>query len=79
VTYMRDQFAAGIGCGQAKKQLFGLINEEIKEARERYNELMEDGAKMEQILLDGAVKARNEAKPLMAKIRESVGIGSLAL
>lgn len=79
VTYMRDQFAAGIGWGQAKKELFGLINEEIKEARERYNELMEDGAKMEQILLDGAVKARNEAKPLMAKIRESVGIGSLAL
>jgi hypothetical protein len=39
---------------------------------------MEDGPKMEEILLAGAVKARNEAKPLMAKIRESVGIGSLA-
>jgi tryptophanyl-tRNA synthetase len=79
ITYMRDQFAAGIGWGQAKKELFSLINEEVKDARERYNELMEDGAKMEQILLAGAVKARKEAKPLMAKIRESVGIGSLAL
>jgi tryptophanyl-tRNA synthetase len=79
VTYMRDQFAAGIAWGQAKKELFALINEEIADARERYNELMEDGAKMEEILLAGAVKARKEAKPLMAKIRESVGIGSLAL
>jgi tryptophanyl-tRNA synthetase len=79
VTYMRDQFAAGIAWGQAKKELFALINEEITDARERYNELMEDGAKMEDILLAGAVKARKEAKPLMAKIRESVGIGSLAL
>jgi tryptophanyl-tRNA synthetase len=78
VAYMRDQFSAGIGWGQAKKELFALINEEIKAARERYNELMEDGPKMEEILLAGAVKARNEAKPLMAKIRESVGISSLA-
>ena len=79
VIYMSEQFAAGIGWGQAKKELFALINEEIKDARERYNELMEDGAKMEEILQAGAVKARNKSRPLMAKIRESVGIGRLAL
>jgi tryptophanyl-tRNA synthetase len=79
ISYMREQFAAGIGWGQAKKELFALINEEIMEARERYNELMEDGAKMEEILLAGAVKARHESRPLMAKIRQSIGIGSLAL
>jgi tryptophanyl-tRNA synthetase len=79
IIYMREQFAAGIGWGQAKKELFALINEEIKGAREYYNELMEDGAKMEEILQAGAVKARNKSRPLMAKIRESVGIGRLSL
>jgi tryptophanyl-tRNA synthetase len=77
IAYMREQYAAGIAWGQAKKELFALINEEIKEARELYNELMMDTSKMEDILLAGAVKARNEAKPLMAKVRQAVGIGSL--
>ena len=78
VAYMRDQFSAGIAWGQAKKELFALINDEIKEARERYHELMEDNDGMEAVLQKGAEKARAEAQPFVAKLREAVGIGSLS-
>jgi tryptophanyl-tRNA synthetase len=33
ITYMREQFAAGIGWGEAKKQLAALINAELAPAR----------------------------------------------
>src|SRR5690606_18454530 len=40
VERMRADFAAGIAWGEAKRQLFELINDHLGEARERYNTLM---------------------------------------
>lgn len=77
VTYMREQFAAGIGWGQAKKELCALIDTEIAPARERYEALMADGEKIEAELRKGAAKARAEAGVLLARVREAVGISSL--
>jgi len=78
VRYMRDQFAAGIAWGQAKKELFALVNEEIRDARERYDALLADGTKVEAILAAGAAKARAEARPLLDRVRHAVGIRPLA-
>lgn len=75
--YMRDQFAAGIAWGQAKKELHALINDEVSAARERYETLMADGAFIEQELQKGAVKARKEAATLLLKVREAVGIAPI--
>ena len=75
--YMRDQFAAGIAWGQAKKELFALINEEVGPARARYDELMADGAFIEQELQKGAVKARAYASELLKKVRLAVGIAPI--
>ena len=75
--YMRKEFASGIAWGEAKKQLFALINEEIGESRQRYEELMQDGDGIEKILRQGAEKARDLASPLMQKLRKAVGIYSL--
>ncbi len=77
VQYMREQFAAGIAWGQAKKELFALINEELSEARERYNALMENADFIEQELQKGAVKARSYATPLLEKVRDAVGISAI--
>ena len=74
---MRDQFAAGIAWGQAKKELFALINEEIREARERYDALLADGAKIEAVLAAGATRARAEARQLLDRLRHAVGIRPL--
>jgi tryptophanyl-tRNA synthetase len=71
---MRQAFADGIAWGEAKKQLFELVNEEIKAPRERYNELMANPAAIEEKLLEGAEKARSFSSSLLAKCRKSVGI-----
>ena len=74
---MRQQFAEGIAWGEAKKQLFELINGQLAEPRERYNALIESPAEVEQVLQRGAEKARQQSAELMAKVRKAVGIRSL--
>jgi tryptophanyl-tRNA synthetase len=76
-AYMREQFAAGIGWGQAKKELFELVNAEVGAARARYEELMANPAHIEAVLKKGAEKARAEAAPLLARVRNAVGIARL--
>lgn len=74
---MRQAFAEGIGWGDAKKQLFELVNAELAEARERYNELLGQTDAIEDILQQGAAKARQYSQPLLEDIRAAVGIASL--
>jgi len=75
--WMRKEFADGIAWGEAKKHLFELINEEIKDARQVYNELLAEPAQVEQVLKQGAEKARAYSQPLLATLREAVGIRPL--
>lgn len=75
--YMRNEFESGIAWGEAKKQLFELVNAEIAPARERYNAYMEDPSEVEDILQKGAEKAREYTVPLMEKVRRAVGIRPL--
>jgi tryptophanyl-tRNA synthetase len=74
---MRENFANGIAWGEAKKELFELVNEELAEPREKYVELMSNPAKVEKLLMQGAKKARSDCKVLMANIRKGVGLRSL--
>tara|TARA_R110002049_G_scaffold49267_19_gene141221 strand:+ start:92 stop:1141 length:1050 start_codon:yes stop_codon:yes gene_type:complete len=74
---MRSEFANGIAWGEAKKQLFELINGELAEARDTYNRLMEDPGYIESVLLKGAERAREHSSTLMSKVREAVGIGAI--
>lgn len=75
--YMREQFAAGIAWGQAKKELFALINGEVSAARTRYEELLANPDHIEATLQRGAIKARKEAAELLAKVRRAVGIAPI--
>ena len=74
---MRQAFADGIGWGDAKKKLFGLINEEIAESRERYEDLLARPADIEAELQKGAEKARAVSRPMLAQVREAIGISDL--
>jgi tryptophanyl-tRNA synthetase len=74
---MRQAFADGIGWGDAKKQLCALVNEEIAEARERYEDLMSRPSDIEAILQQGAEKARAVSAPMLAEARKAVGIYGL--
>lgn len=75
---MRQQFAEGIAWGEAKKQLFELINSQLAEPRERYNQLIESPAEVEQILQKGAEKAREYSATLITQVRKAVGIRPLS-
>lgn len=74
---MRQAFLDGIAWGEAKKRLFALINEELAEPREKYNELLSRPDDIEQILQDGAQKARGYSTRLITKLRKAVGIHAI--
>src|SRR5690554_1837191 len=74
---MRQAFLDGIAWGEAKRQLFELVNEQLGDARERYNELMEKPAYVEEVLQAGAAKARAYSEPMLEKLRAAVGIRPL--
>jgi tryptophanyl-tRNA synthetase len=75
---MRREFENGIAWGEAKKQLFELVNGELAAARERYERLMDDPGHIEAVLKQGAERAREYSVPLMQKVRAAVGIGAMA-
>jgi len=75
---MRKAFVEGIAWGEAKKQLFELINAELAEARDSYNRLLDDPRHIESVLQQGAERAREHSVPLIQKVREAVGISSMA-
>ena len=77
VQAMRDEFANGIAWGEAKRQLFELVNEQLKEPREKYLQLLENPAEIEAVLTGGAERARQSSSALIADVRQAVGIRSL--
>ena len=78
IAEMREEFAKGIAWGEAKKQLFELVNAEIAPARERYETLLNAPGEIEAILQTGAEKARAISQPFMDEVRRAVGIRPLA-
>lgn len=74
---MRNAFAEGIAWGEAKKQLFELINGQIGEARERYETLLAKPAHIEEVLQEGARKAREYSAPMLDAVRSAVGIRAM--
>ncbi len=77
IARMRGEFENGIAWGEAKKQLFEMVNTELAEARERYQQLMDDPGYIEAVLKKGAERAREYSVPLMEKVRAGVGISAL--
>ncbi|MES2584998.1 MAG: tryptophan--tRNA ligase [Pseudomonadota bacterium] len=74
---LRKAYADGIAWGDAKQILLERIDREIAPMRETYQDLMNNPAKIEAILLAGADKARKHATPLMASVRQAVGLRKL--
>jgi len=74
---MRDAFGNGIAWGEAKKQLFELINKQLEEPREKYMDLIANPGEVEAILRQGATKARLHSTELMMSLRQAVGLRRL--
>ncbi|MFT5526981.1 MAG: tryptophanyl-tRNA synthetase [Pirellulaceae bacterium] len=72
---MRAKFqAGGYGYGEAKQELFELLESMFGEAREKYNEYLADTKKLEEILMEGAKKARYQCSKIMKRARRAVGV-----
>ncbi len=72
---LRKAYKEGtIGFGDSKKQLFELIWEHFRPARERREKLLKDPKSVEKILLDGAKKANAIAEETLSKARGKMGL-----
>jgi tryptophanyl-tRNA synthetase len=74
---LSQSYHDGIAWGDAKQVVFERIDREIGPMREAYLALMNDPAKIEAILLAGAIKARQIATPFMGRLRHAVGLRDL--
>ena len=74
----RRRLEEGLGWGDAKKELFEKIESEIGPMREKYDQLMADPDRIEQILQEGARKAREITVPFLAELKKAVGLRNFA-
>jgi tryptophanyl-tRNA synthetase len=65
----------GSGYGDFKKAVAEAVVELLEPVRERYGELRPDEARLEAVLEAGAEKARALAAPVLADVRDRMGIG----
>ncbi len=75
IENMRDRYTAGgMGYGDAKKELFGLIWEYFAPYRNRRNELAADPGEVNNILKKGGEKTRAVAQDSIDNIKKAVGL-----
>jgi tryptophanyl-tRNA synthetase len=65
----------GIGYGEVKKDLLERVRGHFAEARERRAALAARPDDVEDVLRDGARRARDKVAPLLAAVREASGLG----
>lgn len=73
----RADLVTGLGWGDAKQRLFERIERDVAPMRARYEELIARPDDIEDVLQQGAKKARAIATPLLAGLREAVGLRRL--
>lgn len=64
----------GLAYGALKEELVGLILAYFTPAREKYTVLIEDHTYLDQVLKEGAEKAREHGQPVLARMRKAVGL-----
>jgi tryptophanyl-tRNA synthetase len=68
--------AGGMGWGDAKEELFRVVNRELTPLRERFEAIMADPAALDKTLEQGAEKARHIAAATVKRFRKAAGIDS---
>jgi tryptophanyl-tRNA synthetase len=71
---LRDDLRSGLGWGEAKQQVVARIESQVGPMRERYEALMAHPETLEEVLQEGARKARAVAAPFLAELRHAVGL-----
>ncbi|MAS95576.1 MAG: tryptophan--tRNA ligase [Verrucomicrobiales bacterium] len=75
VSEMEESFrAGGQGYGHYKQQLFEKVRDHFAPMRERREELENDSSYVEDVLAEGAKKARAKAREVTDRVRSAVGM-----
>ena len=78
ISSMQKDLEDGISWGDAKNQLYELLDEQLSSYRLRYDELMSDPSYLDMVLRDGAERAREVANLNLNEIKSAIGLGSLS-
>ncbi|GAB2897271.1 tryptophan--tRNA ligase [Uliginosibacterium flavum] len=70
----RADLRAGLGWGDAKQRFLAVLERDLAPMRAQYDELMSRPEHIEDLLQEGAAKARAVATPFLAELREAVGL-----
>ncbi len=73
-----QELSSGMGWGDAKQKLCDRIEQELGPMRENYASLMAHPDRIEEVLQEGARKARAIATPFIHELRQAVGLRTLA-
>ena len=72
----RQALLDGLGWGDAKQVLYERVDADVAPMRERYEAFMADPLAIEEVLQQGAQKARMIATPKIAALRDALGLRS---
>ncbi|MBI5514058.1 MAG: tryptophan--tRNA ligase [Deltaproteobacteria bacterium] len=76
---MDQRYRAGnYGYGHAKQALAEVLERDLGPARERYNALLARPAELDDVLRDGARRARAVAREVLDRARSACGLGAVA-
>ncbi len=78
ISSMKKDLEDGISWGDAKNQLYELLDEQLSNYRLRYDELISDPSYLDKVLQDGAERAREVAHTNLNEIKSVTGLGSLS-
>lgn len=71
---LRRRYLAGISWGDAKAALADLLEPQLAEPRERYQALIAEPRRIDELLAAGRDRARAVARPVIDRLRAAIGI-----
>jgi tryptophanyl-tRNA synthetase len=73
IEELRERYRSGISWGEAKQELYQVMNAFLEEPREKYHHYMSSRDQIDEILREGAKKARAMAQPLLEEVKRKIG------
>jgi tryptophanyl-tRNA synthetase len=71
---LRRRYLDGISWGDAKAQLFDVLEPQLAEPRARYQALIAEPRRIDEVLAIGRDRARALARPVVERLRSAIGI-----
>lgn len=74
INALGQRYKDGISWGEAKQELFEVLNARLTGPREVYNHYMENRAELDKVLKEGAEKARLVTRVILADVKKAIGV-----